>query len=139
MQTNVENEPSCRIQDTLQWFSGTSWQTGWHRVAIVQPGKYERRHHLRSVNRDRLIENMQSVTNIIHVYYERCSAVVWLLISRLPVFANRPLGAEQQCANPCSHCPPGSILQWLLTQYMSKMAVKIVMHVGRRWVRWEIE
>jgi len=28
MQTKVENEPSCRIQDTLQWYSGTSWQTG---------------------------------------------------------------------------------------------------------------
>jgi len=27
-QAEVENKPSCCVQNTLQWFSGTSWQAG---------------------------------------------------------------------------------------------------------------
>ena len=37
-QAKVENKPSCCVQNTLQWFSGTSWQAGQYRVTIVQPG-----------------------------------------------------------------------------------------------------
>jgi len=41
VQAKVENEPGCCIQNTLEWFSGTSWQADQNRVTVVQPGKYE--------------------------------------------------------------------------------------------------
>ena len=46
MQAKVEKEPGCCVQNTLEWFSGTSWQAGQNRVTVVQPGKYERGYQL---------------------------------------------------------------------------------------------